>query len=446
MTNATQSRILTDPLFGQLKEKVIRYSGLAYYQDKDDALADAVGHRLEACGVDDCSEYFHYLGSGSPEELDQLVGLLTIGETFFFRHRQLFQAVRDVVIPDLLVRRQETRRLRVWSAACSNGPEVYSLSILLRRDLGYRLGGWDWTIRGTDIDYESLGTARLGVYDEWAFRSNPPEFREQCFVLEGSRWSVRPEYRRGVSFEYHNLVEPTGEHPPVYDLILCRNVMIYFTEAIVEQVIGRLHDSLAPGGWLLVGHSETQSRAFRSFRTVNTPGAVLHQKVSDAPFDLALGEDTSVAAVRSCSPPNAKSAAPPAESSVLPEPVELLRSLMDRGDWEGAGKLCAKELDGSRLDASLHYLHAVIVEQFGNTRQAQESLKQAIYLDRRFVLAHYQLGALHQKTGDVEGAKRCFRNAQRILCELDDAAGLKGAEDVTVGELRGLVAARVAAI
>src|ERR1700722_18886086 len=154
--------------------------------------------------------------------------------------------------------------------------------MLLRREFGHSLAGWDVTILGTDINREFLARAREGCYEEWALRNMAEENRRNYFVRSGKSWCVAPEYREGVSFQYHNLVA----HPfPsllnnlfAFDVILCRNVTIYFSLDIVRGIIERFHQSLVEEGWLLVGHAEPNMELFRSFRVVNALGAVLYQK------------------------------------------------------------------------------------------------------------------------------------------------------------------------
>ena len=153
-----------DPLYPTLKEHLIQATGLTYYADKDDDLARRVRRRLSSLGVSDCASYLGVLRDplrGRPE-LDELIAEITIGETYFFRHQEHFDALRDVVLPDLLARNQLKRSLRIWCAGCAEGPEAYSLAILLRREMAHKLADWEVSILGTDINRESLARAREG--------------------------------------------------------------------------------------------------------------------------------------------------------------------------------------------------------------------------------------------------------------------------------------------
>jgi chemotaxis protein methyltransferase CheR len=400
-------------------------------------------------------------------ELDALIETLTIGETFFFRHKEMFDALRDVVVPDLLVRNRSRRTLRVWSAGCAIGAEAYSVAMLLRRDFGHALAGWDVTILGTDINREFLARAREGCYEDWALRNMPEDNRRTLFVRSGKSWCVAPEYRDGVSFQYHNLVA----HPfPslwnnlfAFDLILCRNVMIYFGPDIVRRIATQMHETLHEGGWLGVGHAEPNTTLFAAFRVVNTTGAILYQK---APAEEVVGR----IAIPSCDAPSGPvaptevagaawtppvlpdsmfgdprpDAAPPAPSQgtnnlplALAE-VTAIRRLADRGEWGEADRRCRAAQAMDRLNPAVYFYHALVLEQWGRHAEAERALRQAVYLDRRFVLAHYYLGLLMQKQGHFSAAARSFENVLQLVARTGPHEVFAEGDGITAGELAKL--------
>lgn len=273
-----------DAAYHRLKSHVIEATGLAYYVDKDDLLAAHFQRRRAFLGISDDRAYLELLHDrfAGQAEMDELTALLTIGETYFFRHEELFDALRSRVVPELIERNHKVRRLRVWSAGCANGAEPYSLSVLLRHDFGVRLSDWNVRILGTDVNRKLLAQARRGVYDEWALRSAALAERRCCFRREGDAWIVAEEYRRDVTFQYHNLVvDPiaSANHDgEAFDLVLCRNVMIYFDPPCVRRLVERFYDLLEPGGWLAVGPFEPDVERFAKFETINAPGAVLYRK------------------------------------------------------------------------------------------------------------------------------------------------------------------------
>ena len=146
--------LVGDPFYTHLKEYVVESTGLTYYADKDADLARRVERRLSATGVRDCASYLEILRDPlrGAFEMDELIAEITIGETYFFRHPEHFDALRDQVLPDLILRNRGKRSLRIWCAGCADGPEPYSLAILLKREMAQEFLGWEVTILGTDIN------------------------------------------------------------------------------------------------------------------------------------------------------------------------------------------------------------------------------------------------------------------------------------------------------
>src|SRR5262245_54755292 len=222
---------LSDPHFSELKTYVLNHTGLWYYADKDEDFASRIERRFHTVGIRRCAEYLRLLHNepDGSREMDDLVGELTIGETYFFRQVEHFHILRDRILPELIKRNSQTRRLRIWSAGCATGAEPYSVAILLELDFADQIAGWDIAIIGTDINSEFLARARAARYAQWAFRTTPEWIKMRCFEHQGSSWVLRPEFSRHVWFQYHNLASDT--HPPglpalPFDLILCRNVTI----------------------------------------------------------------------------------------------------------------------------------------------------------------------------------------------------------------------------
>ena len=446
--------VTEDAQFGRLKALVIEATGMAFYADKDEELARIVQSRLSETGIEDCSAYIDHLGG---EEMDLLVAELTIGETYFFRHKEQFDAFRDVVLPDLLERNQDTRQLRIWSAGCATGPEPYSLAILLKREFGPRLAGWQVSIVGTDINQKFLNRAREGRYDEWAFRTMPEDILRDCFDKSGRQWVIKPEYKRIVSFQHHNLIK--NRFPSVidniagFDIIICRNVIIYFSRETIETLIPCFRDSLNDGGWLVMGHAEPNMELFRNFRTVTCPGAILYQKADIAAVEHRPAPQSTPPIQRTAAriptrkpvasrpvsrpsaplPPAAKSAAGRSTS------LDTARALADSGRWQESIDATNSLLATTPLDPAIHFFRALVLEQMGNPEECEKALRRAIYLDRRMVLPHYHLGLFLWRRNDSQGAARSFRNVLGLLDDLADDATFPDGDDMTAGQLRETV-------
>lgn len=201
-------------------------------------------------------------GRLSDEALQVVVRNLTIGETYFFRDAETFSYFEDVVLPELIEKRKgAVRHLRFWSAGCSTGEEPYSMAIALYLKLA-ELHRWHVTLSATDINKMSLQTARVARYKPWSFRTMKPELVEHFFVAHtDEQKELKPEIRRLVSFAYHNLAAApfltAGSSLQNMDVIFCRNVLIYFTRARCQQIVCRLVESLAPGGWLIMSKNDS---------------------------------------------------------------------------------------------------------------------------------------------------------------------------------------------
>jgi chemotaxis protein methyltransferase CheR len=463
--------VLGDGDYASLKRHVMEATGLAYYRNLDEEFAGHIVQRLAALNLTGCADYLARLVDpqlGEPE-LDILAQGLTIGETFFYRHRELFDALRSQVIPERIAHNRQQRQLRIWSAGCAIGAECYSLAILLRREFAEELAGWDVAVIGTDINRHFLAQAQRGEYGGWSFRSAPAQLRETCFTPRGANWVVNDEFRRGVSFQYHNLVQ----HPfpslvnnlSAFDLILCRNVMIYFDAAIVQRLVGQFHECLADGGWFVVGHSEPNVELFRGFETVNAPGAVLYRKLSASAApqrewtppelpelpeitrpvvmppteSLAFAPLPQPASVEAASAEIATAIAAPNQTSPAPnQTLATIRELLDRGECAAASELCCEQLATGQLNPRLQFYFALVKEQLGEHEESARALRRAIYLDRNFVLAHYYLGLLSQKCRQSSAAARSFRNVLKLVEARPDEEPLADADGLTIAALRQL--------
>jgi len=187
---------------------------------------------------------------------DQVVDALTTNETTFFRDYNPWESLRTLVMPELLARKERTRTLAIWSAGCSSGQEPYSIAMSIREHFPELLT-WQLSILGTDISGSVLDRARAGRYGQLEVnRGLPAHLLVRHFTRAGMEWEIEEPIRRMVRFEHHNLNDAWPSMPP-FDLVLMRNVMIYFETEAKRQVLAKMHDQLAPHGYLLLGASET---------------------------------------------------------------------------------------------------------------------------------------------------------------------------------------------
>jgi chemotaxis protein methyltransferase CheR len=222
-----------------------------------DFLAEVAERRAHAAGAPTPAAYVRALAAGElPREWESLVPLITIKESYFFRAPQQFEAVERQLLPRLLRARAGSRRLLAWSAACARGEEPATLAMVLAEQP--QLAGWEWSILATDIDEEALAGARRGLYGERAVAQVPPALLARYFTRRGKLFELAPELRARIDYRALNLAQPPFELPELaYDLILLRNVLIYFGRPLQSWVMAHVTGLLARKGALLLGASET---------------------------------------------------------------------------------------------------------------------------------------------------------------------------------------------
>jgi chemotaxis protein methyltransferase CheR len=442
-TLSSTDELRSDPSFAPLKVHLIQATGLEYYANREDDLARFLHKRLNNLQVQDCAAYLKILQDPlrGPPELDEMIEDLIVPETYFFRHQEHFDSLRDVVLPDLLARNRARRSLHIWCAGCADGSEPYSLAILLEREMAAELVGWEVEILATDISRRLLAHARIGKFQDWALRATSDEVKRACFLKKGKSWQIAARYKRWISFEYHNLAEdaypPASGVPGAFDLIVCRNVMIYFAPELMQKTIQRFHEWLVESGWLLVGPSEPNITFFTAFEALNAPGVTMYRKAPPSlPFSTSSnpGATGQPAAVVSPGPSEKTSPASQAVAATLTE----VRILADRGEWANAASCCEQVLRKDRLNAPVHLYHALVLEQMGRRRQAELAFKRAIYLDRQSALPHYYLGLFLRSQGETQRAALSFQNALELLAAREDGEVFPDADGMTVAEMKKL--------
>ena len=252
---------LTEQTFADLRSFIYDHTGIYFQDNKRYLMESRIGKRLGELNLPDYGAYLKHLRKGGMQaELSALVNAITINETFFFRNTPQLEVLESDLLPELIKLREQdgTRRIRIWSAACSTGDEPYTVALMLKEKMLPRYPNVQFEIVGTDINTEVLEVARAGTYGGYAMRNVPQPYRAKYFTREGDRHTLKPEIRTMVTFKHLNLMDRTGMMMMRnIDLILCANVLIYFDTASKQKVVSSFYDSLLPGGHLLVGFSET---------------------------------------------------------------------------------------------------------------------------------------------------------------------------------------------
>lgn len=244
--------LLSDDVLARVEALLVRRVG---FQLPRWLVSSRVGQRLKLHAGETAETWVARLdGPEGQAEVDALCEALRVGETSFFRHRAHIAAMRKIVVPDLAVRLGSRRRVRAWSAGCASGEEAYTLALLLEEGLPSSTG-WSHDIFATDLSPEAVAVARRGVYPSASVRAVPPDALKRFFHTAGGTVTVRPELSSRIRFDARNLLDP----PPLRgaDVILCRNVLIYFEPDARARTCAQLVDALAPGGYLFLGYSES---------------------------------------------------------------------------------------------------------------------------------------------------------------------------------------------
>jgi len=416
-------------------------------------------------GFSDLHEFIDYVlgATPSPLLLQNLASHLTVGETYFFREKMVFELLEGELLPGMLESAQKRKvPLRIWSAACCTGEEAYSLAIVVHRLLRSR-PGCKVQITGTDINPHFLEKAVTGIYSQWSFRATPAHLKDKYFhELKNGMWEVDLKIRSMVDFELVNLANLTSpgtksKLSAKADLIICRNVLMYFSPLQAEKTLQNLQDRLALEGYLILGPNEGSSAAAADFSTSIHKGARIYRKNGVVPTPKSFRQITAPGDATLPSAPLA-----PAEvqrRAVLPESVVLpdlpqkpglktetlasrvtglmeeSRRLADEGNLEQALAQCDEVLKLDRLNSTAFYFRAIILQEKNEPGEARASLQRAIYLDPNFVLAHFALGNLARTMAKPKEAQKHFDNALTLAEKLPLDQILAESEGLAVSRL-----------
>lgn len=465
--------MLSDELYNRFATLLRQRAGLSYPEQRRADLTHGLQRLALHLGVESFEQLLAMVES-RPSAWDELIAELTIGETYFFRNAAQFAALRDIILPDLMQRSATMRYLRVWSAGCATGEEPYSLAITLHEVLPAN-PPWQVSILATDINRRFLNRAREARYGNWSFRETPDDLRERYFVAESEKglWRLRDDIRQTVTFAQLNLAEPTYPAPHLgivaFDLIFCRNVMIYFDEETTRQVVQRLYDSLVPGGWLVVGHAEPNVVLYRQFETHNAPGTILYRKPLHAPLFTNTSNLSNPSTPNQSGPivpapplppaPPAPPVSPPLPSRVsfasaspgaVPatpppppaRPEDLLhtaRTAADRGDWQQAQTQIEALIKAHPLFAPAYHLQGQIAEHLGHLDAALAAYRRSVYLDPHLIVGYIGMAHVYAQLQQSEAVRRALRSAQTLLGTLADSQVVDETTGSTAAELRNYV-------
>jgi chemotaxis protein methyltransferase CheR len=471
----------------RFRAAVARRFGLSFDESKGGFLGEVLERRTEATRTSP-STYLDRLDSQDSlaGEVRVLAQELTVSETYFFRHLDQFRAFAEIALPDRLAARTGSLPLSLLSAGCASGEEAASLAILTREKLPE--SGCRVSIRAVDVNPASLEKARKGRYSGWSMRETPHDARRRWFRADGREFVLDEEIRGSVQFEERNFVHDNGDlwQAGAYDVVFCRNVLMYLTPDHAQALVTRITRSLAPGGYLFLGHAETLRGVSQDYHLRHTHGTFYYQRkdnieqgaVEAAPFsscreptgtplpDVGWAATWVETVQRASKRIEALAKAPldPTEDIVgslaasAPRPdlaivlgllkeeryleaLEVLGTLPSEfartadalllravlmthsGELDASEQVCRELLAIDELNAGAHYLLALCREGVRDRQGAIDHDQVAAYLDPEFAMPRLHLGLLARRAGDHLVARRELGQAL-ILLQREDVSRL----------------------
>jgi chemotaxis protein methyltransferase CheR len=420
-------RELSARTIDQLRSYTRRVAGLLLPEHRTNDLV-AAGHWLqEAAGVTTADDLEQALRT-RPDLRQRFFSDLTIGETYFFRSPDQLDAMVGVG------RDRARRPIAVWSAGCATGEEAYTIAMCFDR------AGITADVVGTDLDPYAISRARAARYGRRALRATDIEARTRWFRAEGDELEVDDSVRRRVRFAVHNLINDPDPDGGPFDIVLCRNVLLYFAPEAIELSLQRMHRAIAPDGWLFVAPTELTLVPQPGFALRSVGATLAYQRV-----DVPAARTTDRQRQPRQRPPRPQpstvdercgeavalrrrgdeSGALHLLDSIAREhphagrPVELAARIhADRGDGEAAEALAALALEREPDRASAHELRGRLAWSRGDDQAALEAFRRAAYLDRRHVLAHVGLATVLDRLGDARRARASAAAASRLIASL----------------------------
>ena len=492
---------ISDAQLQRLSASVARHLGLHFPSERWPDLQRGVCAAALECGwPHDLNRYVEelLLPTLTQKHLQLLANSLTVGETYFFREKRSLEALEKDIVREL-IRAHTGRALKIWSAGCATGEEAYSVAILLSQ-LTAGLERWTVEILATDLNSRSLQKASTGIYGEWSFRGVPPSVRHAYFEpVEAGRWAVSSAVKKMVCFAQLNLMDdsllPPSSSASGFDVIICRNVLMYFTPQGMRKVIRRLHRSLANEGWLIVSPTETSRELFSEFASVDFGGVTLYRKSAtlsgktltlrsvahgenefsqpepradhpepaivpvchpgrqskDHEIHLEAAESTKLSWGQASALPKpgryedvqpSSGTLPTQNADDAPAMLLVARTYANEGNLTAALAWCDKAIASDKMAARAYYLRATILQEQGSLPEALLAFQQTVYAEPQFVLGHFALGNLALHQGKLKESRKHFENVLLLLAKYDAEDIVPESEGLSAGRLREMIVSR----
>ncbi len=434
--------------------------------------------------------------SFSNNELKTLSTHLTVGETYFFREKVGLELFRHEILPELIKNRKgEGRQIRIWCAGCSSGEEPYTIAMIFKEYFP-ELSDWDITILATDISPNAIKKALQGEYTEWSFRDTEVALRNKYFLKSGKLWNILPEIKKMVTFSYLNLSQnsypSTLTNTVDMDVIFCRNVLMYFTPGVINEVSNRFYNSITRNGWLITSQVELNSDYYSPFVSVQFNKGIFYRKLDKPKEDVKtpIIKSLDFIPVRHVKPIDNKGELKKSIKTISKKnvhgnnPCEKLPSdtsdpdaFFRTGHYLKCIECCQQMIAVGELDSKIfaflvksyansgllkegkeninniiskysattemYYIYASFLLEQKDEEQSELMLKKAIYLNHRHILSHLMLGDIYLNGSRNQLAIRHYETVIRLLDELNDSDEVPESEGIMAGGIKALVISRI---
>ncbi len=414
-------------------------TGIGFDEKKQKHLEEMVEGRCQALGVHDMGGYLARLRTPfeGTSEFSTLMDILTIQESFFFRQNAQFHALRHFCLPRLMEKKESShQKINIWSAGCACGEEAYSIAMVIR-DLFPENPEAAFYIRGTDISRQALHKAKEGIYPKRAVRNLASRYLDRYFTEAQGRYILRGNIKRMVDFECLNLSEAPFpfQAMPRWDIVFCRNVIIYFTTKHSRKLLKNFFGAMAKGGFLFAGFSETMGYLNEDFMPIRLDKAFVYQKpftdLAPKPFrslptktskkhTLPLkGKKPQHFEKKSLKMEKTRPALRKQDTLNRPESLSKrlgsARELADKGDTVGAAEVLDSVIKEDPLHTRAYFLLAMIHRDKRNLDQSERYLKRVIYLEPDNPLARLHLADIYKAQAREPDAVREYTNVISLL-------------------------------
>jgi len=447
-------------------------SGIFIDEPKRDQLRRALLARTTFMNLSGYTEYYKFLkyNPRGEEEFKELLNLITVSETYFFRDAKHFVTLRKYVLPNIIKKKQAQGNnwIRIWSAGCSTGEEPYSIAITLLENL-QPFQMWNVEIFASDVSTKALKSAEEAVYTKWSLRSTDRSYIEKYFIQKDKKFFLKNEIKKMVNFEYFNLIKepfPLSKMGDYWDIIFCKNVTIYFKPESTKRVINNFYKSLQKEGYLFIGASESLYHISNAFKLIEVDTNFIYQKpLEDITQEQIKGPKTIIEKItlptKLYKKPQKvdelkKEVEEIKEKAKLPSTDEKIKELYknaqyyfeadmfekalfelmkiievtdehaetylmladiyaNKEQFDDAERECRRALELNSLLSPAHFLLGIILNKKGKKEEAINEFKKSIYLDQNLPLAHFNLANIYYENKEYQKSTTQYKRTIELL-------------------------------